>query len=594
VASARSDPTRRYDEPVLDDVLRRRAREQPDAQVYLWREDDDIPPRACTYAELDHRARRIAAWLQASFRPGDRALLMCEPGLDYIAAFMGSLYARVIPVPAYPPSPWMLERAVRRLQTIVADAEPVVALTTSTALELLEAAAISFTVMGRPLSWHAFDTLAEGLETEYRPEATASADVALLQYTSGSTGDPKGVVVTHGNLIAQLSMIADGYRDGGDLRGVSWLPPYHDMGLVGGVLSPIWLDQPGLLMSPAAFLRKPIRWLRAISEHRANWSAAPDFAYELAVRRTTDEERAGLDLSSWRIAINGAEPVRAKTIARFIEAFAPYGFQPHYLRPSYGLAETTLLAATAPFGRGASVLDADATTLADGRLQPGTADGAACRRLVSVGHPPAGGTVIVVQPEAHRVLGPGQIGEIWVSGAHVAAGYWRRPTETAAVFDAWTDDGRGPFLRTGDLGGLFEGELFITGRLKDVIIIRGRNLYPHDVEQTAEEADEGVRGGCVAAFSVASGEGLEHLVVAFECADLAQPERVRQAVSDAIVRNHDVRPDGIVALFPKGIPKTSSGKIQRAATRELLLSGRLDIAHEWWSRRWRAKCRAGD
>ena len=543
------------------DVLRHQAAERPDRRAFTFLENGERESDAVTYAELDRDARAIAALLQSRTRAGDRALLLYPPGLDFVRAFMGCLYAGVIAVPVYPPR---RNRSVERLSAIAADAQPAVALTNravSTALARSDIAALNVPVV-----------IADR-DADIEPDRwmTPSLDphrLAFLQYTSGSTGTPKGVMVTHGNLLHNNELIKTGFDHSSDSVFVSWLPVFHDMGLVGQVLNPIYCGAPSVLMEPAAFLQKPVRWLRAISRYRGTTSGAPNSAYELCVRKVAAEDRATLDLGSWRFAYNGSEPVRASTVRRFHETFAPCGLRLENIHPCYGLAEATLLvsiggAATPPVFHAGD----------DGRL------------LTSSGRLWLDERVVIVDPETREPRAQGEVGEIWIASQSIAAGYWRRPEETAGAFHAYTSpDDDGPFFRTGDLGILSGGELFVTGRLKDLIIVRGRNLYPQDLEHTAERAHDAVARDGSAAFCIA-GENDDRLVIACEVARerLARLDagEVLRAIRQAIAEDHEVDPDAIVLVRPLTIPKTSSGKIQRAACRERFASGTLEIAGEW-------------
>jgi acyl-CoA synthetase (AMP-forming)/AMP-acid ligase II len=554
------------------------ASETPEHPAVTFISDAHGTASTWTYADLDLEARRVAARLQERYQPGDRALLMCEPGLTYVAAFVGSLYAGMIPVPAYPPSPLVPERGIKRLRTIAADAEASVAITSSFLMPFT--GEMELTVGDRSLEWFQCDGSEEGWEDRWKPVAREPSDLNFLQYTSGSTSDPKGVEVTEGNLSAHLSMIYGRLQQAGvsDVRGVSWLPPYHDMGLVGCILVPLRYGLTAVLLGPDLFLRRPLTWLKAISDYRGSVSPAPNFAFDLCVRRTRPEERDQLDLSSWAVAINGAEPVRLATMDRFCEAFAPYGFHRKVFWPSYGLAEATLLASTGSLDRPSAVLAARPGSVEAGAFQP--ADDGAASLLVSCGQAPEGGEVIVVDPERAEPAADDMVGEVWVRGPHVARGYWKRPEQTAETFAGRLADGSGPYLQTGDLGFLHGGELFVTGRIKDLIVIRGVNHYPQDIEQTVEGAYPGLRPGCGAAFAV--GEDTEQLVVVQEVADsMADPEPAYQAIRRAILADHQVEASGIVLVAPRSIPKTSSGKIQRRATRSAFLAGDLDVLHQW-------------
>ncbi len=533
-------------------LLRRRAEESPD-RGYTWLAQGEETADRLTYAGLDARARAIAAALAGAIPPGERALLLFPPGLEFIAAFFGCLYAGVIAVPAYPPHS---RRPDPRLASIATDCRPRAVLTTAPLLARREALAVQVPALGNALWLGDFDPADRADPTD----RTEPEDVAFLQYTSGSTGSPKGVVVTHANLLDNLEKIRLAFGQTPESVVVGWLPLFHDMGLIGNVLQPCFVGSDCVLMSPAAFLQKPARWLQAIHRFRGTTSGGPNFAYDLCARSVGPEVRAGLDLSSWSVAFNGAEPVRAETLRRFAEAFAPCGFRRSAFVPCYGLAEATLLVTAAR--------------------------GAADDSPVSCGALPPGGEVLVVDPEAGVPSAGEAVGEIWVSGPSVAAGYWNRPEETRETFGAVLQDGRGHplrYLRTGDLGFVRGGELVVTGRLKDLIILRGRNLYPQDVELTAEQAHPALRAGGGAAFSVEE-QGEERLVVVFEVGREAgrhpgELSTIADAIRRAVAEEHGVRVAGVALVRTGTIPKTSSGKIRRRECRARYLDGGLEILY---------------
>ncbi|MFI6323038.1 amino acid adenylation domain-containing protein [Nonomuraea sp. NPDC050556] len=501
-------------------ILRSRADERPDGEAFTFLLDGDLTEVTVSYGELDRRARNIAALLQERGGRGQRVVLLYPPGPDYVAAFFGCLYAGAIAVPAYPP---LEERQMPRLLAIVADCDPAVVLTVSAFRGLAQGSLAS-------LTWLETDGYGEA---EPSLVAAGPEDVAFLQYTSGSTGTPKGVMVTHGNLLHNSAMIKERFEHTGESRGVIWLPPYHDMGLIGGILQPIYAGFPVTLMSPLDLLRRPYLWLKAVSRFGGTTSGGPNFAYDLCARKVTEEERAGLDLSSWRVAFDGAEPVRTETIDRFCAAFEGSGFRREAFYPCYGLAEATLIVT------GGRVSDVAVTASHEGRTH------------VSCGTSAGDQSVVVDAAD-------GEVGEICVRGPSVAAGYWGNPAESAAVFG-------GGYLRTGDLGFLRDGELFVTGRIKDVLIVRGVNHYPDDIERTAAEAHPALRPGCGAAFQ--SGD---RLVLAFELdprAD-ADPAQITRAVRQAVFAAHGLHLDEVVLLAKGAIPKTSSGKVRRSACRD--------------------------
>ncbi|MEW2514474.1 AMP-binding protein [Streptomyces sp. NPDC046870] len=545
--------------PTLVHILRDRALEKPDATAYVFLADGEDDERRISYRELYAAAADVADALGARHGRGERALLLFAPGLDYITAFFGCLLAGVVAVPAYPPQD---ARGLGRLDAIIADAGASIALTTKDLLPIARSA------LDAPLEWLATNALAGGAPPAggplgVRPVATAPEDLAFLQYTSGSTRLPRGVMLSHANLVHNLEAIYRAFAGSGHDVMVSWLPPYHDMGLIGAILEPLHGGFPGILMAPLHFLQKPYRWLKAISAHRGTISPSPNFGYELCLRKIDDEQRASLDLSSWRAAVNGAEPVRVETIERFTERFAPAGFDAGAFRPSYGLAEATLLVTADPVGESVRRFPVEGVS----RIACGTARGDQ--------------SVVVVDTATLAPAEAGRVGEIWVSGPSVSVGYWGRPTESAALFGATLPDGRGPYLRTGDLGALDEeGALAVTGRLKDLLILRGRNVYPHDVEGAAERSHPALRPGCGAAFTVPV-DTEERLVLVFEVVDGADAEAVALAVRRAVREECEADLHELVLIPPRTIPKTSSGKIQRRATREAYLSGDLSPVGGW-------------
>jgi acyl-CoA synthetase (AMP-forming)/AMP-acid ligase II len=507
-----------------------------------------------TFGELARQATAIAAELQRHGEAGDRALLLFPSGLEFVTAFFGCLFAGMIPVPAYPPDVAKPERTLAKLHAIAANCRPRFALTTAEYVPMLERVAPPG---ARCL---ATDTCDPQFAPLWQPPALTRDSIAFIQYTSGSTGAPKGAVLRHRQVMANQLSIESAM--GPVETVVGWLPIFHDMGL-GNVVQTLCAGTSLVFMSPVAFLKRPARWLEAISHFRATTSGGPNFAYDLCARRVSAEDRARLDLGSWKVAFCGAEPVREPTYRRFSETFEPHGFSGAAFYPCYGLAEATLFVAghrrgTPPKSRAfrSSALDrGEIVELAGG-------DTSDRRVLVSCGTPAPSEEIRIVDPET---LAPATgIGEIWVRGPGIASGYWGRDDDDGRVFGAVTADGDGPFLRTGDLGFVHGGELFIAGRQKDVIILGGRNLFPQDLEATIEAAVPAVRKGCCAAFSVEA-EGEEKLCIMAEHdgspeADTARA--IRQAVAE-----HQAAVFDIVLVAKGAIPKTSSGKVERHACR---------------------------
>jgi len=571
------DDARRAGIATLSELLDYRAERQGDDVVFRFVSGDGTEEGSLTFHELQARAHGIAAGIRAHADAGDRVVLLVPPGLDYVASFFGCLYAGTVAVPAYPPNP---RRADPRVHRIIADSRARVALVHSSLATRLE----SWLALGDAppqVRWLDVGDLRRAVRTAAPRPATATP-LAMLQYTSGSTGEPRGVMLTHANLLHNSSVIhrVSEHRPGDS--GVFWLPPFHDMGLIGGIVQPVYAGLPAALMAPATFLQRPMRWLEAMSRYRATTSGAPNFAYDLCVERTTEEERAALDLSAWRTSFNGAEPVRADTIARFVEAFASTGLRRGVIVPCYGLAEATLIVSGGPAEREASGVRVGRRALEQGRLAaPGVHEDDAV--LVASGLPAEEHAVTIVDPEATTPLGEGRIGEIWVSSPSVARGYWGRTQETTATFGARLAGDERTWLRTGDLGALHGGALVVTGRLKDLVILQGRNYYPHDVELAAERSHPDLRPGFSAAFCV-GGDRREELVLALEVSRhhrAADDDAVFHGVRTELADTVGVVPSEILLLRQNTIPRTSSGKIQRGACRAAFLDGTLEVIGRW-------------
>ncbi|MGE5291010.1 MAG: amino acid adenylation domain-containing protein [Micromonosporaceae bacterium] len=539
--------------PSFAHLLWERAQAAPDQTAYTYLSE---PRGSLTYGTLHRRAAALAARLRATAPAGERAVLLVPPGLDYTVAFFGCLYAGLIAVPAYPP---LDERQLPRLVSVLKNARPRLVLTladlTSSTRESLLRHRVSADI--EIVATDAED----GPPALSGPPAVGRDDIAFLQYTSGSASDPKGVMVTHANLFDNSAAICTLFGHDADSVGVIWLPPYHDMGLIGGILQPLYGGFPVVLMSPLDFLAEPALWLQAISEHRATTSGGPNFSFDLCVRKTTEEQRAGLDLSSWSLAFCGAEPVRAQTLERFATAFAPYGFRREALYPCYGLAECTLIAAGGHKGSGVN-----------------TRDG-----VVSCGSVIEGHRLTVRKPGGSEEVFDGQIGEVCLSGPSVSPGYWDAPEAGAEAFAADLDSAHaarpGHTLRTGDLGFLHEGQLFVTGRLKDIIIVRGRNLAAEDVEFAVTGCHPLIRPGCVAAFGV-TGAGGEELAVLAELrqeADGAALQEASAAVQAALAAQFGVTADRVLLARRGTVLKTPSGKIRRNECRNAYLAGTFDL-----------------
>lgn len=539
-------------------------------QGYAFLQDGTTVSDRLTYAGLHQRSMAIAATLQATAQVSDRAILLFPPGLDFIAAFFGCLYAGVIAVPAYPPR---RNQNLERLMTVLQDAQATIALSTAAIQAEIAIAWDDYPELSQ-LRWIAVDAIA--VERDWQRPKLEENTIAFLQYTSGSTGNPKGVMVSHGNLLHNSKLIQQSFGDTAESVGVSWLPPYHDMGLIGGILQPLYVGASTHLMSPMMFLQKPLRWLSAISHFQATTSGAPNFAYELLLRKVTPEQRQSLDLSQWQVAFTGAEPIQAETLDRFSQTFADCGFQSTAWHPCYGMAETTLIVSGGQRLNPPLVQPINPIALEQNRIAVGS------RPVVGCGQPLADLSVAIVNPYTLTPCTVDQVGEIWVSGPSVAQGYWNQPEATVEAFQAKL--GGRSFLRTGDLGFFQHGELFITGRLKDVIIIRGQNHYPQDLERTAEGSDPSLRQGANAAITLPASPQ-DYLVIVQEVERTAlnhfSVEQVAGQICQAIAAEHALQVDAIAFIKPSSIPKTSSGKIQRRACRDKLIHQDLNLVGLW-------------
>jgi acyl-CoA synthetase (AMP-forming)/AMP-acid ligase II len=558
-------------------LLEHRRKHQPNNVAFTFLPDGETEEASLTYEELDQKARAIAAVLQSIKARGERALLLYQPGLEFITAFFGCLYAEVIAVPVYPPK---RNQHNNRLQTIVCDAQARIALTTIAIMSDIEK-----TLKEEPglatLNFIITNNIDSDGASDWQQKQINSDTLAFLQYTSGSTGTPKGVMVSHGNLLHNLSVIYKCFEHTNHSKLVSWLPHYHDMGLIGGILQSIYGGFPAILMPPVAFIQKPIRWLTAISQYKATTSGAPNFAYDLCVNKIKPEKLASLDLSSWEVAFNGGEPVRAQTIERFTQTFADYGFRKQAFYPCYGMAENTLflsggLKAEPPIIRFVKETDLlqDKIVLWD-EFSPDS------QAIVSCGRNWSNQKIMIVNPDSLIKCDDGKVGEVWISGESVAQGYWEKPEQTQQTFNAYLADKKEElFLRSGDLGFLLAGELFITGRIKDLIIIRGQNHYPQDIELTVQKSHPALRPNCGAALSVDI-KGEERLIIVQEVERSylrnLDVQKVVADITQAVAAEHGLQVYATVLVKTGSIPKTSSGKIQRYACRTAFLNGSLNV-----------------
>jgi acyl-CoA synthetase (AMP-forming)/AMP-acid ligase II len=563
----------------LVDVLRSRAEESADELAFLFLIDGETEGPRYNYAQLDAQARAIAVALRRVSGEQERALLVYPPGIDFVAAFFGCLYAGVLAVPVYPPRPDFLRPGTQPLAAFAADCQPAVVLGTGEMLTELRA-----TLAGSPAlaQAHAIatDELEPALGQAWRSPPIADEWLAMLQYTSGSTRSPRGVMISHGNLMHNEEMIHQACEHEGPGLGVLWLPPYHDMGLMGGLLQSVYHGAPCVMMSPLSLLQQPYRWLAAVSRYRADTSGGPGFAYDLCVERITPEQRKSLDLRQWSVAPIGSETIRPETLARFSAAFGECGFRPETWYPGYGLAEATMCVTGGAKAAPPCVRAFDRQALAGGSVVPQSAEQPEAIRLVGCGHTWGGQRLTIVDPATHVECGPNQVGEIWLSGRSVAKGYWHRPEETREVFQArLIGQESGPMLRTGDLGFMLDGELFVTGRLKDLIIVHGRNHAPQDIEETVQAVHPALRAGCGVAIETWR-NGQPRVVVLQEVARRVKdldPAALKGEVRQAVQSRHDLHLHELVLVESGSIPKTSSGKVQRQASRIAYEQGSLRL-----------------
>lgn len=578
------------------DLLRTWADVQPDKMLYRFlragekggstfapiADPDSIPEsEGYTYGAMDRQARRIAVWLRQRVQPGECVVLAFPPGPEYLAAYFGCLYAGVIAVPAYPPR---RNQRDARLRAIIADAEVKIGLTSTSLVESIQAAesigesddqSESWSVV----TWHSIDSMDPNSADDWVRPDLDRATTAFLQYTSGSTGSPKGVMVTHGNLLHNQHLIQSSFRSTRDDTLVGWLPLHHDMGLIGNSLHPLYLGGDLVFMSPIDFLQKPSRWLRAISQFNGTVAGGPNFAYRLCADEITDAELDGVDLSSWRVAFNGAEPIDSRVLRQFAERFAGYGFTHDQFCPCYGMAETTLLVSSSVREEPVREIPRRGTTEETDESRS---------HWIGCGVPDDSMDVRIVDPETKIEKPAGEIGEIWIAGPSVAAGYWKNAKKTHETFEATIAGNDKCYLRTGDLGLIddetFPGELFVTGRCKDLIIVHGVNHYPQDIERTAEAAHAANAIGCGAAFSINTDDG-ERVVIAQELRRSqrrdANPDEVIDAIRTAVMQEHQLVPTSILLIRPGGVPKTTSGKVQRSEARRRFENDEYRVLHRW-------------
>lgn len=559
-------------------LLTAHASERPNRTALRFLDDDLDEVLALTYSRLDRQARAIAARLGEVCSPGDRALILTDANADFVRAFMACQHAGVIAVPACPPPPGLGNRVTRVLTSIARDCAPSVVL--GSAESGLQRTLQGLAPELATPTWVGVDAVPETMADAFRPVPVGPQDISFLQYTSGSTSLPKGVVVTHRMLMANLEQMVHCLGRGPEDVFVSWLPLFHDMGLIGNVLHSFYVGAQMVLLPHVAFVQRPGRWLRTITRYGGTIAGAPNFGYDMCVGRVSAEERSTLDLSSWQVAFSGAEPVRPSTLENFSRTFAPQGFDSTALCPCYGLAEATLMATSAPPGGEPTLLAVKGDALRQGEFVPG-----GDRVLVGCGRAEHHRRVEIVDPETRQPMEPGRLGEIWLAGPDIATEYWERPEESAQTLRAHlasADAQDEQYLRTGDLGVLYEGELFITGRLKDIIILDSYNYYPQDIEATVEAVDSRIRRGCSAVFP-SDRDDRERVVVMAELNrseaaggdTAAELTLLARKIRAAVATEHGIPLDKVVFVPPRSIPKTTSGKIQRKACRAAFETGEL-------------------
>lgn len=587
----------------LVDILQYRSETQSQDVVFrfLSQEEDK---QVFTFSDLETKARAIAARLQKKgLQPGDRVILIYAPGLDFIAGFFGCLFAGVIAVPVYPPLNTYL---VEKLAHILENSQAKLLLTTVDIQKKLRQLKLLKAIGDKPIiqhiakrywsreleltdwdfektSWLTTDDISSELANLWQPVNLTGDHIAFLQYTSGSTGYPKGVILSHTNIVHNLAILHKVCSANKNTIGVNWLPPYHDMGLIGVILLAIYTGVPSVLMSPMSFLRNPFRWLKVISDYRATICAAPNFAYEYCVNKISNADKAKLDLSSWEVALNGAEPIHLPTLERFYNAFKGCGFRREALFPCYGLAEATLYVSGSGHLKGPQYHYFLEEDLQRHRVTPVEETSVGAKAIVSCGIPEQ--TVCIVDPETQQLSPSQEIGEVWVSGSCVAQGYWGREDETEFSFHAKIlgekTESKKTYLRTGDLGFVFQDQLYITGRIKDLIIIHGMNYYPQDIEQTVSDSSPMIRSGNCAAFSITV-DNIEKLVVVAEVKSKeVNPAELCDIISKAIAEQHEISPYAIQLIQPKTLSKTTSGKLRRQYTKELFKKNKLILVYSW-------------
>ena len=569
------------------DVLRDRAATTPDRLAYSFVSETPTNVNSLTYQQLETKVKAIAAHLQKKIKKGDRILLLFpySDGLEFVASFYACSYAGAVAVTI---NPSKNADALDKLLERVEDSQAQAVVTTSDVLNYFKGKlaknpikSVGVASKFSHLELVEMDKISLDEAANWQdPEVTAD-DLAFFQYTSGSTGKPKGVMITQGNLIYNSETIRHAFEHTPESVMGTWLPVFHDMGLIGGIIQPLYVGFPSVMMSPVELIQRPRLWLETISHHKITTSGGPNFAYDLVARQVNPKDIENLDLSSWRVAFSGAETVRAATLKKFTEVFTPFGFKAEYFYPCYGMAEATLFISGGPVATAPTIQQMDVKALQENRAVISTESDLG---IVSCGKTWLDDVVVVVDPETKTEVEDGNVGELWACGKGIGQGYWQKPEETEETFKQYLGD-RGPFLRTGDLGFVKDGEVYVTGRMKEVMILWGRYRYPQDIEATVEKCHPALRPSLGAAFSIEA-EDDERLVVVHEVERShirkLNVEEVVGAIRKAIYEDHSVEVYGIVLIRTASIPKTSSGKIQRRKCRQLYLEGEgLNVVAEW-------------
>ena len=561
------------------DILERRLITHHSKVAYIFLLDGDSKEQTITFGKLIEKVKMLAQKIGSITEKGDRILLLYPPGLEYIIAFYACLYKGLIAVPAYPPN----TRNIARVNSIIKDSKAKVALCSKEVYEnvMSDTSDNDYKDLDTHLQWIFTDVLHENSSMISLDTHVDADDIAFLQYTSGSTSDPKGVMVTHSNLLANSQLIKEYCQLDESCVKVSWLPPYHDMGLIGSIIQPFYSGMTGILMSPTSFLKRPVRWLKAITQYKELGpiiSGGPNFSYKMCCNYIPDNQLHDIDLSGWQIVYNGAEPVRAGTLKRFWEKFRSSGFKYYRFYPLYGLAEATLMASAGDLSDNPVIKKYDALQLEKNNAVELSSVDTKYAELVGCGKNLANQKIAIVNPETYEICNEKEVGEIWMKGPSIAKGYWQNEKETDRIFHAYIKStGEGPFLRTGDLGFLDEEELFVTGRVKELIIIRGHNYYPQDIEETVEKACEALRPGCGAAFSITNSDE-EKLVIVYELSRKfmrnANLDKIKSTMKESIFNKYGLTVYDIVIIEPSSFPKTTSGKLQRQIARHMYLTNK--------------------